>query len=1234
MPPNLLDQQLASVRRRIRQALLTSGASWVAVVVTGALLTACLGDWLFHFDDPIVRLILGLAIAGGAAWVIGRRLVAPLRRTLSDVDLALCIEERFPGFRDGLASSVQFARSGADPRIGSPELQQVVIASTLGRLKGIDCTDVVNTRQVRRVAAIAAGVCVATLALAAWNHESTAIALQRLAMPFSGPAWPRQTHLRFLTEDLTPLVFDEHDSLRIARGTALTVLVENASGRLPARVVLEYRALDAKTASEVLRPTTKDQSSGKRLEVAVGQLPTGRGDVEFRAVGGYDDQMPWRRLEVVPPPAIERLQVTVTPPAYTGRSPEILPEGVGHIQGLVGSHIEIVAYATQPIETASLRVRDQQARPVSVSDGARRLDASFVIGDPGVLSWWFDLADTSGFQNPDPPHYEVRGIEDEEPEIFIELPAADGQATAEAVVRVRTTARDDLGLKELQLVYRLEPADNDEEQTIPLFQRAPAASAGRQASDAEPVLAQTVEYLWKIADLAPAPGTRIVFRTEATDHFDLAPECPDGQAPPLHVGKSVMRVLTIASREEKSQEIAQRQEGLLSDLDRAHKLEQQARQQVDDLVLQLKNVDGVRPEDLDSLQRTELGQRDVAAQLASPANGLARRAAELLDELRNNQLNEPQTERRLKSLADELERLDRDHLRSIEQDLTQARKQLQSGGKEAAKKKPADAPNQPAPREQRPADALEQVSQNQAAVVESLGEMLHDLSQWRGEHDAAAELADIVRQQNELNQRAAELSKKTLTRPADELPPQDRADLVKTAERQKKQADQLDQVESRMRATHQALSNDDPSAAAVLHDAADQVQQQGIAGRMREAADQIGENRMGQAARTQQDVLQKLRELEDLLRHNGESDSEMLVKKLKAAEQELADLHDRQAELLRKLQEAGQNGDAPTRQEQLEALRKEQARVQEETARMARRLARLEARRAGTSAERAAAQMRAAQGQLAGDDSSGAADHQQEAVDDLEQARRELAGQRREAEETLAREQIAKIADELAGLVPRQQAALDETRRLDELHTTSGKWTRAQLVTLRDVAKVQRGLAEETGRIVSRVAAAEVFALALKGAVRSMEQAAGQLDERETGKGAQQPQQAALRRLADLLEALKPEQRDPQQAQGDGQDQQGGSGAVQDGPQSDGIPSLAQLKLLITMQKELLTRTAELERLRGADGLLPQAARNELEAIVREQGELADLFLSVAARTATDAENRDEPQTDEKSKAE
>lgn len=1306
MPP-ALQHRLSDIRRRVQQALVVYGLSWLASAAVGLTVVFSLADWLFHFDDVGVRLILGLTVLAVAAWVAYRYLVTPLRIPFSDVDLALRIEDRFPGFNDSLASSVQFLEGESDPRIGSPTLQQAVVRDTLARLAHLDTGDVLETREVRRIAIVATVVCLCAAAIAGLDTAQTSIALQRLFLPFSAPAWPRQTELRLLSAELEPLD-QQPDPMQIARGDVLKLFAENRAGRLPDKVTLEFRGEDGRTNSEAMRPMTVNTPEGRSREVAVGQLTGLKGEIQFRAVGGDDNDMAWRRLRVIPPPVVENLQVTLTPPPYSRRPVEKLPDGTGHIQGLIGTRVDIVGTVSKPLKSAALRVRDQQRHAIELTGDGRQISASFLITDPGVYSWWFDLKDAEGFENAEPPRYEVRGIVDAEPEIRIDLPASDLQVTPEVTLPVRTIARDDMGVKEIRLMFRREEDEAAKAATIRLF--------GGESRPKE----QTVDYVWNLADLNLTDGTRIVFHTEATDDFDLTDVYPAGKAPPPHVGRSVARILSIVSKEKKTQELAQRQAGLLDDLERAFKQQKQAREQVGELQLQAQNAGKFRPEDLDVLQRTEIGQRDVAGQLRNPATGLERRARDLLEELRGNHLDDPQSERRLSEIARELERLGDENLPVIEQELTQARKLLQSAERPPAQGKPGEAAadakagkngeatdrSQPPPageagqrqepggdrnkkdatgdasnqsknnaksagksaaektdgkgdnatspptgqqpsepkgseaapskgaRQSRPADrpetALKQVAENQDAVLDALSEMLQELSQWRTEHDAGRDLADLIKQQDEINRKTSELAKQTLTKPREKLAPQEQADLAKLAERQKKQADQLDQLESRMQDKVENQSDSNPSSAASLKEALDQARDQGVAEQMREAAGQVGENRMGEAARSQEDVLEKLRELESTLNDSRESDTEMLVKKLQQAEQELQGLRDRAAELLQKVEQAGQQADPAQRQAELERLQKEQEQLREETARMARRLQRLNARRPSAAAQRAAERLQKAGEELNEGEPAEAARQQQEALDDLEQAQRELARDRRRAEEQLAREQLDKIASELAAMIDREQTVIDETKRLDAIRQAAGKFTRAQLMALRDLTSTQRNLKEDTDRLVDKLTAAEVFAQALRGAARNMQIAVDLLEERETGTEAQQAAESARRRFVDLNDALKQDQDDgAQKKQQEEHLGDGGQNQNDEGPQTDGIPALAQLKLLLALQRELLERTTRLSALRESGKPFTPVQNAELEALAKEQGELADLArnLSRLATEPDDAPSEEDPES-------
>ena len=152
-------------------------------------------------------------------------------------------------------------------------------------------------------------------------------------------------------------------------------------------------------------------------------------------------------------------------------------------------------------------------------------------------------------------------------------------------------------------------------------------------------------------------------------------------------------------------------------------------------------------------------------------------------------------------------------------------------------------------------------------------------------------------------------------------------------------------------------------------------------------------------------------------------------------------------------------------------------------------------------------------------------------------------------------------------------------------------------------------LQQETSRLGDKLDAAAVFQLTLSGAAGEMAQAAGWLDRQQTGEPTQQAQQAGLARLTMLLEALKPEPPEPVKPKPDeGQDQQGGGKGGAPRPTGEGIPPVAQLKLLRFMQQDLTVRTEAWEKQHGA-APSDDAARRQYEQLAAEQGQLADLML-------------------------
>ena len=509
------------------------------------------------------------------AW---RLLVRSLIFPLSDTAIAMHIERRFPQFEERLSSSVQFLNRDRDERAGSPELQQQVIAETLERAAAVDFQEVVDFSPAVPAIVAAAGIMAVALGLAVVWPTDAAIAVRRLFVPYSAPAWPRQTSLRLLTADFRPIDPEADSPITVIRGQKLELLVEDRRGRaLPDDVSLEYRMSGEPAVKEALRHVSlTGRGQSKSGDYCVISLPAERGPVWFRASGGDDDTMPELEMRVVLSPRVDSLRVTLTPPRYTNRPAETLLPGDGRIRGVVGTLVSFQAKSSKPLASASLMVKGKPAGTTTVeSTDSRGFRGTFVLSDPGTYAYSFRLKDSEGVEGGDSPRYEIEALPDAVPEVAIDEPSADATVTADAQLPITVSAKDDFGLREMRLRFHIgDNAEAAHTSTVPLATDLPRPQHHR------------VSFKWRLGDLSVSEGMRIVFHAEATDWFDLGPTASpsvprppltqrlDNQAAirapaPVHLGKSASRILTIISAKQKEAEIVSRQADVLRSLERA-----------------------------------------------------------------------------------------------------------------------------------------------------------------------------------------------------------------------------------------------------------------------------------------------------------------------------------------------------------------------------------------------------------------------------------------------------------------------------------------------------------------------------------------------------------------------------------------------------------------------------------------------------------------------------------------
>lgn len=1304
----VLNEHLAELRGRIVLLTWVSGLAWSSLALIGGLLVIGLCDWSIHLDDSGTRCLLGLGLLSGSAWMLWRRLIAPLRVRITGSFLASRVERQYPDLENRVLSAVEFLEHRYDERLGSTELQKAVVNRAIKDLQRVDVADVVDSFAIRNVTLAALFVCGSAFLIAALNPIETLISIERLVLPFAKVPWPRAVELELVQSDLTPVSWSENQPVLIARGDTLDVYVRNRNGRLPERVWFEYRtAEEGPVVRESLRQTSLRDAAGKSQETAAIQWVATRGPLLFRATGGDDNFMPYYRVDVVPPPTIQKLQVTLTPPAYSQRPVDVLPAGVGHVQGLIGSKVQVEVTSDKPLKSVKLRIGEQASQPITVGEDGLQFSTSFVIREAFATSYWFELTDLQGFSDREAVRYELRGIADSVPEVSIDSPVTDVMLTADAELPVKILAKDDLRLKEIRIAYQV--GDEEKLNSIPLFDRAGTNAINSAESVTRPELEPSgqqrieIDYLWKMSELNLEPGARIVFRGEATDDYDLGSP---------HVGKSVPRRITIVSSAEKQKELTARVGDLLDDLQQATQLQQRARQETQELQTQLEKVGELRPQDVDQLARTELDQRQAASRLSNPTDGVETQARQLLEEMRSNHLTDEGTEQRLERLANELGRLAREELPDAEQSLTQARKLIeqQSGqrsdgereskGKErkpgknnsgrqssnnaAGEKDSQQKPNGPAaekndggekqpgqksqtsedtseplktgnrqeltgPSEKAPAEtekpleaALAEAQSQQTRSLESLKDLEQSLAEWRDRRDISRDLNSVIAEQEAIQKEASEISQQTMSKSAAELTKQEKAELNKLSQRQDKVAEQLEQFGKQLQQAARSIEQSDPETAEKFNEAGKELNEKATASKLGEAANDIAENKLGEAAEAQQKAMEDLREVVRMIKQQPNENTEQFLKQTDDALQEFQQLRQEQQDLANQFQDLMKRPDSPERDRNMRDLMQKQEELAERMVKAERKLQRLRLRGPAEAAHQARKVMTEMMKHMRdADDAEETQDAMDEAIEELQEIERELVLEKRIAQERLAFEQLEKIEDELKGLKLRQQAVIDETVRLNAAKTEQDSFTRGQLKTLKELSETERLLQHTAEQMRQQMASAEIFALVLKRLSRTLMLVADRLGERDISKPTQDLENDAIRKIDTLLAVLKQEQKKQQQQNKPqekpeqlGQEPHEQEEKPQDAkPPGDTIPQLAQLKLLKSMQEEYLERTELLEKFRNEDGHLPEAMQVEMNELAREQVELADYARNLVARMLQRQPDRNEGDEPEQPKS-
>lgn len=1197
-------------------------------------------DWTVNISDPVIRFILGLGVAGLVVWTLWRNLVIPLKTPLTDLDLALKIERQYPDLKDSFSSSIQFDHQQTGHFTGSPQLRQAVIEDAYRRASQINFLELIDTHPIRKIMFSAALLSLIVASISLIYPHQTGLGIQRLILPFSAPAWPQSVELQILDENLVPIETGPQNPYQVVEGQNFQFFVENRKGDPPEDLQMEYQTIQdsqsrGKLYSEPLRIVSVPDLAGISRDLGTGSLVISNKSVKLRATGGDDHSMNWLTIVSVPPTTLELHEVVLTPPAYSQRPVETSPTGIGNFKALIGTRVDIKASSNKLLKSAKLRIKDQEPVSIKLDSDRKHFSVQFIVQEPGTYSYWFELENDQGFKPPAPERFEITAIPDSVPEVFLDDPQTDLQVTPAAQIPLTVSIHDDLKVASALIRYQKSSREETlsralrtdrDTQTFPL-------PFNPQSSSEQLIL----KHVWNLADLSLVEGDRIIFRAEARDEYQPVTKITgDSPSEESRVGTSISRVLTIVTPQYKTNELANRQALLLEELARVLKNQRLLNTEVKDVQHQLERVGQARSEEVDTIKQVEMDQKRVASQLFSPRTGLEQRSKELMQELEWNRIDDPAMTQRLAELNTELSQLNQNVFPQIQEQITQARKKLQSNvdsspsdkkSKPSSEKSPPDkkttkqnTATKKSTSDSNPLAELNLAEKGQQRVIDRLDSVLKSLSQWQKTRDLVAELDEQIQQQAEIQSQTEKLTQKTITKSFNNLRLQEQADLEKLASRQEQQAENfkafrnlLDTLDTQSNATTQAeqLRN---------QEATDFLRKKSIPEEMRQTAEKLKQNQVGQALQEQQQIQQAMEKLKNIFENQSADSTDQLLKKLKQSEQELNQLKQQQQEILKKLQSASESNNKTELKKQLQKLAKQEEELQKKLKDLEQQLQRLSLQQAAQSLKRAGDRLSKSDAALQQGQTQQAEKEIQESLDDLEQAQRELAARRQEIEESLAFEEIAKLESEIKNLIERQTAVIEETNRLEKERLARGRWSRGQLKSLKQLFETERDLQQETQAVAQKLAAAPVFVMAIEKVIDQFTIAVERLDQRLTDQETLTAEQTAKSKLAELLKILEEKSaNDNVQA-----DQAPSSPDSDMQPPTNQIALLTQLKLLKLLQEDILNRTKSFNNsLSQENALTPEQVQQRTE-LSKEQADLAELSMELLLRL--DQSPSDEPE--------
>ena len=474
-PRTELVDVIRRVRNRWRGRLALRGAVVVMAGTVLALLLSASGLESFRFSAPAIitfRVVTVTVFVG----LLCYGLVWPLRRHVTDAQVAMYLEECDPTLEAAIISAVE-ATSGGGSEAHSPRLVEKLVEQAIAQCRALDHGRALERTSVQRHAGALAAV----------------TAILALALAF-GPSYLRHGVSALLTFQSA------------AASSPYSIEVTPGNAKVPRGVDQAVKAkLVGFTSSDVsvMMRATPDGSFDRVPLIAAAQPGAFEGMLFHleKPTEYYIESNGIRSgkfmLTVVDLPTVKDLDLEYRFPAYTGLAPR-KAEG-GDVAAIRGTDVILHVVPTMTTPDGKILLSDGGAMPLTrQADGS--LTGSFPIKGQGFYR--IELTGPHGEKVEASPQYTIDVIDDQPPAVHFTKPGRDSQASPVEELFLEVRADDDYGVKSLQLFYSI---NGGAPKTVNLF------------GGAKPLTEVSAGHTIYLEELGLKPGDFVSYYAKASD---------------------------------------------------------------------------------------------------------------------------------------------------------------------------------------------------------------------------------------------------------------------------------------------------------------------------------------------------------------------------------------------------------------------------------------------------------------------------------------------------------------------------------------------------------------------------------------------------------------------------------------------------------------------------------------------------------------------------------------------